>query len=182
MQSWELRENSYRITSVMETVGLAALLRPTRMESESRGRIVASGLAPEALQAAYAEEGILGVIRSTGDDRVRTSGNSNVTWDNLPTRVQIQMIDEHWQAIAKPLKDGKKVVLEFDIRNTADANETITISAGSGGTTSGIGCWCSKPCSGAWNETDMMKICRPCCCALTRRVEKLAPSRTRSTS
>jgi hypothetical protein len=48
VQSWELRENSYRITSVMETVGLAALLRPTRMESESRGRIVASGLAPES--------------------------------------------------------------------------------------------------------------------------------------
>lgn len=48
VQSWELRDNSYRITSVMETVGLAALLRPTRMESESRGRIVATGLAPES--------------------------------------------------------------------------------------------------------------------------------------
>ena len=33
VQSWELRDNSYRITSVMETVGLGALLRPTRMES-----------------------------------------------------------------------------------------------------------------------------------------------------
>jgi len=43
-----LRENGYRITSVMETVGLAALLRPARLESESRGRIVASGLAPES--------------------------------------------------------------------------------------------------------------------------------------
>lgn len=48
VQSWELRENGYRITSVMETVGLAALLRPARLESESRGRIVASGLAPES--------------------------------------------------------------------------------------------------------------------------------------
>ncbi len=48
VQSWDLHENSYRITSVMETVGLAALLRPVRLESESRGRIVANGLAPES--------------------------------------------------------------------------------------------------------------------------------------
>jgi hypothetical protein len=48
VQSWELNENSYRITNVMETTGLAALLRPVRMESESRGRIVATGLAPES--------------------------------------------------------------------------------------------------------------------------------------
>jgi len=48
VQSWELNENSYRITNVMETTGLAALLRPVRMESESRGRIVATGLAPDS--------------------------------------------------------------------------------------------------------------------------------------
>lgn len=48
VQSWELRENRYRIGSVMETVGLAALLRPTRLESESRGRVVATGLAPDS--------------------------------------------------------------------------------------------------------------------------------------
>lgn len=48
VQSWELHENSYRIMNIMETVGLAALLRPVRLESESRGRIVADGLAPES--------------------------------------------------------------------------------------------------------------------------------------
>jgi hypothetical protein len=46
VQSWELGNGSYRIASVTETVGLAALLRPVRVDSESRGRIIASGLEP----------------------------------------------------------------------------------------------------------------------------------------
>lgn len=46
-QRWELNDNTYRIASVTETAGLAALLRPVRLETESRGRIVASGLQPE---------------------------------------------------------------------------------------------------------------------------------------
>lgn len=46
VQSWELGNGNYRIASVTETVGLAALLKPVRLDSESRGRIVASGLEP----------------------------------------------------------------------------------------------------------------------------------------
>ena len=46
MQSWELKDNSYRITSITETAGLAALLRPIKLETESRGRVTASGLQP----------------------------------------------------------------------------------------------------------------------------------------
>lgn len=46
VQSWELSGDRYRILNVTETVGLAALLRPLRMETESRGRIIASGLEP----------------------------------------------------------------------------------------------------------------------------------------
>ena len=46
VQSWELGNGNYRIASVTETVGLAALLKPVRLNSESRGRIVASGLEP----------------------------------------------------------------------------------------------------------------------------------------
>jgi hypothetical protein len=46
VQSWELGNGSYRISSITETVGLAALIRPVRVDSESRGRIIASGLEP----------------------------------------------------------------------------------------------------------------------------------------
>lgn len=47
VQSWTLAGDSYRIVNVTETVGLAALLRPIHIETESRGRIIASGLAPD---------------------------------------------------------------------------------------------------------------------------------------
>jgi hypothetical protein len=47
VQSWELSGDRYRILNVTETVGLAALLRPLRMETESRGRIISTGLEPE---------------------------------------------------------------------------------------------------------------------------------------
>ena len=40
----------------------------------------------------------------------------------------------------------------------------------------------SKPGSGAWNEATMTKIASPFCRATTRRVVKLRPSRSRSTS
>lgn len=46
VQSWELGDGNYRITSVTETVGLAALIKPIMLTSESRGRIIASGLEP----------------------------------------------------------------------------------------------------------------------------------------
>lgn len=46
-QRWEMADGRYRISSVMETSGLAALLRPVRVETESSGRLTESGLQPE---------------------------------------------------------------------------------------------------------------------------------------
>ena len=51
----------------------------------------------------------------------------------------------------------------------------------SGGGTSGIGAACSKPGSGLWNDAIIEKMMRPCWTACTRRVQKLRPSRIRST-
>ena len=48
--------------------------------------------------------------------------------------------------------------------------------------TSGIDSWCSTPGSGSWNEDANTKIGWPCWIAVTRRTEKLLPSRERSTS
>lgn len=45
--SWEFSEERYRMTAVTETVGLAALLKPIRVELESRGTLTAGGLRPE---------------------------------------------------------------------------------------------------------------------------------------
>jgi len=44
---WQMGDGRYRITSVMETAGLAALFRSIRVEAESSGRLDASGLTPE---------------------------------------------------------------------------------------------------------------------------------------
>ena len=54
-------------------------------------------------------------------------------------------------------------------------------SSASGGGTSGIAAWCDGPSSVLWKEADMLKIARPCWIAVTRRVRKLRPSRSRST-
>ncbi len=49
---WEFAEDgSYRLTAMSETSGLAALLRPARLDQESRGRLVAGGLQPESFRS-----------------------------------------------------------------------------------------------------------------------------------
>lgn len=49
---WEFTEDGrYRLSGVTETSGLAALLRPARLEQESSGRLVAGGLQPERFRS-----------------------------------------------------------------------------------------------------------------------------------
>ena len=46
---WEFAgDGSYRLLGITETSGLAALLKPVRIEVESRGRMVAGGLQPDS--------------------------------------------------------------------------------------------------------------------------------------
>ena len=48
---WEFAEDgSYRLTSMIETSGLAALIRPLRQQYESRGRLGPRGLQPDSYQ------------------------------------------------------------------------------------------------------------------------------------
>lgn len=47
-QRWEFfADGTYRLLAITETTGIAALLKPVRIEQESRGRMVAGGLQPE---------------------------------------------------------------------------------------------------------------------------------------
>ena len=49
---WEFSEDGrYKLTGITETSGLAALLKPLRLETESSGRLVAGGLQPEHLRS-----------------------------------------------------------------------------------------------------------------------------------
>lgn len=55
---WEMSGERYLLRAVTETSGLAALIKPIRLESESRGRVGAQGLIPEHYR----------VLRSDGGD------------------------------------------------------------------------------------------------------------------
>ncbi|MNY28780.1 hypothetical protein D3C86_1627800 [compost metagenome] len=61
------------------------------------------------------------------------------------------------------------------------SNNSSSVGRFSGPTTCGIWPWCSKPSSSYWNDALHVKMVWPFCTAVTRRVLKLPPSRTRST-
>ncbi len=54
---WRMADGRYRIASTMETAGVAAWLRPVRLDTESRGRLVADGLAPERYRSRRTDRG-----------------------------------------------------------------------------------------------------------------------------
>lgn len=88
VQSWNLGDGTYRIVNVMETVGLAAVLRPVRMESESRGRIVATGLEPAEYASRRQDKGKEKIERVEFDRAAGVARFSNGTTASLPTGAQ----------------------------------------------------------------------------------------------
>src|SRR6478752_8509784 len=67
-------------------------------------------------------------------------------------------------------------------RCSRTSSATVGSSSGSGTIRAG-GSWCSNPASsGRWKDAVRLKIVRPCCTAVTRRVVKDRPSRPRPTS
>lgn len=66
------------------------------------------------IDAALAELPLLGEIRGTGD-LVHTSGNQNIAWDKLPTRVKISLRKDQHADLMQRLTEGQPVELEFDL-------------------------------------------------------------------
>lgn len=54
---WRMADGRYRIASTMETTGVAAWLRAVRLDTESSGRLVADGLAPERYRSRRTDRG-----------------------------------------------------------------------------------------------------------------------------
>jgi hypothetical protein len=71
----------------------------------------------QELQKAYDEAGVAGLIYPVRGDRIITAGNQRITWDKLPTRPQVDLVQDQYDEIARLLKEDKPVTLEFDIRN-----------------------------------------------------------------
>ena len=72
----------------------------------------------EELAAAYREAGILGlVVGGRSEKLVHTSGNYRVTWDKLPSQVEVIIRRDQWKKVEAHLKNNKRVELEFNIEN-----------------------------------------------------------------
>ena len=69
------------------------------------------------LLAAYDAAKIAGTVRSGRGDLVLTAGNQKITWDKLPTIPSVTLVQKQFDEIVGWLKEGKEVMLEFDIRN-----------------------------------------------------------------
>jgi len=86
---WEFTEDGrYRLSGLTETSGLAALLRPARLEQESSGRLVAGGLQPERFRSL-----------KNGKD-----ANENADFDWTKREVRLSR-DGSWRPIAPGSQD-----------------------------------------------------------------------------
>lgn len=63
------------------------------------------------------KSGIAGFVYGTTSQYVRTGGSPRISWDKLPTVPRINMVKDHWAAIAERLENDEDVTLEFEIRN-----------------------------------------------------------------
>ncbi|MBI4740102.1 MAG: DUF3108 domain-containing protein [Betaproteobacteria bacterium] len=93
---WDLVDGRYRIVSLTETSGLAALLKPLRVELESRGRLTADGLQPESF-----------VIRRNGK-----TGREQAVFDW--GRMRVKSGGEGGDATTQPLLPGTQDLLSFN--------------------------------------------------------------------
>ncbi len=80
--------------------------------------VVSTARGADKYQVAYDEAGVAGIIRSSGSELIVTSGNSRISWDNLPKRVIVQMMASQHKAVVDHLKAGKGVKLSIQIKNT----------------------------------------------------------------
>lgn len=62
-------------------------------------------------------EGGLGIVASTRDHLVQTSGNMRVTWGKLPKTVVVRLRKDLYEEIRAMAEEGKAVEVEFDVQN-----------------------------------------------------------------
>jgi carboxypeptidase Q len=119
-------ENDEQLTLIKDKLPGAWVLAPPAAAFGGRGggggpgggaARAASDAFRKKLDAAYDEAKIAGVIRGTRNDLIVTGGNYQISWDKLPTTPAINLVKVQYDEIAALIKEGKPVVLEFDIRN-----------------------------------------------------------------
>jgi carboxypeptidase Q len=105
-------ENDEQLEKAKDSLAGAWVLYPA-----GGGRVIAAQEYRKKLDAAFEEAKIAGIVRSTSSDRILTGGNYQVSWDKLPETPSINLAKADFDEVAALVKDGKPVVLEFDVRN-----------------------------------------------------------------
>ena len=63
------------------------------------------------------EEGGLGIVATTRDHLVQTSGNSRLAWAKLPKTVVVRVRKDLYEEMRAMAEEGKAVEVEFDVQN-----------------------------------------------------------------
>ena len=66
---------------------------------------------------AFAPLGIAGVVRPSTGERILTGGSLPASIERLPSLPSIVLPASTWQDLARRVRDGQRVELEFDVRN-----------------------------------------------------------------
>ncbi len=70
-----------------------------------------------SLRKELEEAKVAGIVSGSPNDLLLTAGMHRISWDKLPTAPAVTLLRKPFDELAGWLKDGKPVVLEFDIRN-----------------------------------------------------------------
>ncbi|MBS1188418.1 MAG: hypothetical protein H6R10_210 [Rhodocyclaceae bacterium] len=113
VHSWEFADGHYRLQAVTETVGLAALFKPIRVELESRGELTAGGLQPE---------------------RFTTRRNGNATNENADFDWNVRQVTLERDGSRRDLPEGAQDLLSFHYQfgYLATAREGIGMGVATG--------------------------------------------------
>ena len=70
-----------------------------------------------ALRKELEDAKVAGIVSSSPSELLLTGGAHRISWDKLPELPAVSLLRKQFDELATWLKDGKPVILEFDIRN-----------------------------------------------------------------
>ena len=111
-QEWEIADGHYRLSSALETVGIAWLFKAYRLDMESRGQVTADGLLPDSF-----------VIRRNGKD---SSENATFDWENMTIRVG----NRAEQALDEGAQDFLSFNYQLGFMRHAEAGSALPLATG----------------------------------------------------
>ncbi len=98
-----------------------AMLAPAGSEdlkAEYKGAwIVSPPRLSDAVTKALDEAGVAGYVRGSRNELLVTDGNHRIRWENLPKRVNVQVVSSEFKDLVARLEKGESVRLRFDIKN-----------------------------------------------------------------